>query len=118
MPDRVQRFPCAALHRLIGVKRPFAFAATGLVPYQRRDPELGEPAAQVVIGRASGDVRLAMAVNDHDHGSRRAARWNIDKAGEPVPLRDKLEPLRGHCRGGRLVRGLRRARRGKQKRRG
>ena len=104
MPDRVQHFPGAALHRLIGVEGSLAFAATGLVPYQRGDAELGEQAAQVVIGRASRDVRLAIAVNDHNHGSRGAARWDIDKAGEPVSVRDELEPLRGHCRGGRLVR--------------
>src|SRR5580692_9411664 len=103
MPDRVHYFHCAALDRLIGVERPFAFAATRLVPYQRGDPELREQAAQVVIGRASGDVRLAIAVNDHDHGSRGAARWNIDKAGEPVSVREELKPLRGHCRGGGLA---------------
>ena len=104
MLDGVQHLPCAALHRLIGVECPFAFAATGPVPYQRRDPELGEPAAQVVIRRAPGDVRLAIALNDHDQGSCGAACWNIDKAGEPVSVRDELEPLRGHCRGGRLAR--------------
>src|ERR1700760_1588873 len=104
MPDRVQYFHSAALDRLIGVERPFAFAASRLVPYQRGDPELGEQAAQVVIGRASGDVRFAIAVNDHDHSSRGATRWNIDKAGEPVSVRDELEPLRGHWRGGRLMR--------------
>ena len=49
-------------------------------------------------------------------GSRGAARWNIDKAGEPVPIRDELEPLRGHCRGGRLVRRQRHERGGEEKR--
>lgn len=49
-------------------------------------------------------VALWWSSNDHDHGSRGATRWNIDKAGETVSVRDELKPLRGHCRGGRLVR--------------
>jgi hypothetical protein len=32
------------------------------------------------------DVRLAVAVNDHDHGTRGASRWSIDKAGSRFPL--------------------------------